>query len=178
MRSPKLGSHDEQSTHLWSSKHIEITFRAKPHLRDECWNITLKKGLSLELDESPEMHNSVDAWSKWGQWQDGEQLQVNRSSFLDASTPKYVMHILHSFYFFDCVPGMQKFPDQGSNLCHSYNQSHTVTTLDPLFFFWGPHLLHMKVPGLGVELELQLPACTTATVMLDPTPELTAMPDH
>jgi len=36
------------------------------------------------------------------------------------------------------------------------------------FFFLGPHLLHMEVLGLGVELELQLPACTTATEMHDP----------
>ena len=31
------------------------------------------------------------------------------------------------------------------------------------FFFLGPHLQHMEVPGLGVKLELQLPAYTTAT---------------
>ena len=35
------------------------------------------------------------------------------------------------------------------------------------FFFLGPHLEHMEVPRLGVELELQLPAAATAT--LDPT---------
>ena len=32
-----------------------------------------------------------------------------------------------------------------------------------LFFFLGPHLWHMKVPRLGVESELQLPAYTTDT---------------
>ena len=31
------------------------------------------------------------------------------------------------------------------------------------FFFLGPHLWHMEVPRLGVKLELQLPAYTTAT---------------
>ena len=31
------------------------------------------------------------------------------------------------------------------------------------FFFLGLHLWHMEVPRLGVELELQLPAYTTAT---------------
>ena len=35
------------------------------------------------------------------------------------------------------------------------------------FFFLGPHLSHMKVPGTGVKSELQLPAYTTATVTLD-----------
>ena len=36
------------------------------------------------------------------------------------------------------------------------------------FVFLGPHPLHMEVPRLGVELELQLPAYTTATAMCDP----------
>ena len=34
--------------------------------------------------------------------------------------------------------------------------------------FLGPHLQHLKVPRLGVELKLQLPAYTTATAMPDP----------
>ena len=38
----------------------------------------------------------------------------------------------------------------------------------PLFFFLGPHPRHMKVPGPGIESELQLPAYTTATATLDP----------
>ena len=36
-----------------------------------------------------------------------------------------------------------------------------------LFFFLGPHLQHMDIPRLGVELELQLLAYTTATAMRD-----------
>ena len=39
------------------------------------------------------------------------------------------------------------------------------------FFFFlvflEPHLRHMEVPGLGVKLELQLPACIIATAMQD-----------
>ena len=35
------------------------------------------------------------------------------------------------------------------------------------FYFLGPHLWHMEVPRLGVESELQLPAHTTATAILD-----------
>ena len=35
------------------------------------------------------------------------------------------------------------------------------------FFFLGPHPWHMEVPRLGAELELQLPACTTATARWD-----------
>ena len=34
--------------------------------------------------------------------------------------------------------------------------------------FLGPHLQHMEVPRLGVELELQLPATATATATQDP----------
>ena len=33
--------------------------------------------------------------------------------------------------------------------------------------FLGPHLRHMEVPRLGVEMEPQLPAYTTATAMWD-----------
>ena len=39
------------------------------------------------------------------------------------------------------------------------------------FFFFcslGPHPQYMEIPRLGVELELQLPAYTTATAMPDP----------
>ena len=36
-----------------------------------------------------------------------------------------------------------------------------------LFCFLGPHPWHTKVPRLGVESELQLPAYTTATATLD-----------
>ena len=35
------------------------------------------------------------------------------------------------------------------------------------FFFLRPPLRHMEVPSLGVELELPLPACTTATATQD-----------
>ena len=36
------------------------------------------------------------------------------------------------------------------------------------FFVLGLHPGHMEVPRLGVKLELQLPAYTTATAMQDP----------
>ena len=36
------------------------------------------------------------------------------------------------------------------------------------FGFLGLHPQHMEVPGLGVQLELQLLPYTTATAMLDP----------
>ena len=49
--------------------------------------------------------------------------------------------------------------------------------------FLGPYPWHMEVPRLGVKLELQLPAYTTATATWDPslcllpTPQLMATPD-
>ena len=36
------------------------------------------------------------------------------------------------------------------------------------FWFLGLHPWHMEVPRLGLESELQLPACTIATAMQDP----------
>ena len=36
-----------------------------------------------------------------------------------------------------------------------------------IFLALWAHLWHMEVPGLGIELELQLPAYTTATAILD-----------
>ena len=46
-----------------------------------------------------------------------------------------------------------------------------VTLPHFIFYFFvslGPRLWYMEVPGLRVESELQLPASTTATAMLDP----------
>ena len=42
-------------------------------------------------------------------------------------------------------------------------------SLEGFFFFCflGPHLQHMDIPRLGGKSELQLPAYTTATAMLD-----------
>ena len=37
-----------------------------------------------------------------------------------------------------------------------------------LFCFLGPQVQHMEAPSLGVESELQLQACITATAMPDP----------
>ena len=50
-----------------------------------------------------------------------------------------------------------------------------------LFCFSVPHLQHMKVPRLGVQLELQLPTYTTAIATQNPSHiydlQLIAMPD-
>ena len=46
------------------------------------------------------------------------------------------------------------------------------------FFFLGPHLWHMEVPRLGVKLELQLPAYTTATASWDPSSAATYTTAH
>ena len=51
--------------------------------------------------------------------------------------------------------------------------TETFSLLDHQFFFFlfcflGPNLQHMEVPSLGVKLELQLPAYTTATATQGP----------
>ena len=46
------------------------------------------------------------------------------------------------------------------------------------FFFKWPHLQHMEVPRLGVKLELQLPAYTTATAAGDLSPVCDYTPAH
>ena len=48
------------------------------------------------------------------------------------------------------------------------NLPETKGWLSFFLFFLGLHPLHTEVPRLEVELELQLPACTTATAMWDP----------
>ena len=50
-------------------------------------------------------------------------------------------------------------------------KSIQILILSFLFFFFvflGLHPQHMEVPRLGVQLELQLPAYTTATATRDP----------
>ena len=78
---------------------------------------------------------------------------------------------------------------------HSHSNAGSEPCLQPtpqltffLFYFFffhflGLHPWHMEVPRLGIELELQLPAYTTAIAMQDPelrlrpTPQLRALPD-
>ena len=54
---------------------------------------------------------------------------------------------------------------------HAY-QYGNVKMLTVFFFvgFLGPHLWHMEVLRLGVELELQLPACAAARAVREPSP--------
>ena len=55
------------------------------------------------------------------------------------------------------------------NWFHSFfikkeNQNHTFIYL----VFLGQNVQHMEVPRIAVQSELQLPACATATAMLEP----------
>ena len=49
------------------------------------------------------------------------------------------------------------------DLCYRYISHYPCIAI--FFFFSQPHLWHMEVPGLGVKLELQLPAYAMATAM-------------
>ena len=75
------------------------------------------------------------------------------------------------------VPGQWSNPRHSSDLSHSRDNVGSFnywatrelqSKLNFFFVFLGLHLQHMEVPSLGVELELYLPACTTATAMQDP----------
>ena len=87
------------------------------------------------------------------------------------------------FVFPSAPTACRDAPGQGSKLCHSSDPSHgsdntrslilQATRELPLliFFFWsflGPHSLHVEVPRLGVQSELQQPAYPRATATRDP----------
>jgi len=56
----------------------------------------------------------------------------------------------------------------GGSPASGSDPSHLEFTFFIFYFFLGPHLRDMEVSRLGVKLELQLPAYTTATVTPDP----------
>ena len=49
-----------------------------------------------------------------------------------------------------------------------FHQAMMGTTRPPVPFLLGLKPQHMEIPRLGVESELQLPACATATTTWDP----------
>ena len=53
-------------------------------------------------------------------------------------------------------------------LCCICSKKAGLFSLLFFFCFLGPHPRHMEAPILGVESELQLPACSIATATLDP----------
>ena len=59
------------------------------------------------------------------------------------------------------APQLQQ-PQVLNPLCHKGTSLEFFS-----FFFLGPHPQHMEVPRLEVQLELQLPAYTTATATPD-----------
>ena len=71
-----------------------------------------------------------------------------------SRTHQALSHLVHSCLYF--LTG-RLFPE-----------IPVVHSIISFFAFLGPHLQHMEVPRLGVELKVQLLACTTATAMRDP----------
>jgi len=57
---------------------------------------------------------------------------------------------------------MNRWTEWSSDCCLQLFSQFLPGKLFFFFSFLGPHLQHMEVPGLGVKLELQLPAYTTA----------------
>ena len=61
----------------------------------------------------------------------------------------------------------QEGPIGSCSVTASWESCSKVYQFFFLFVFLGPHLRHRDVPRLGVESELQLPTCTTATAVQD-----------
>ena len=71
------------------------------------------------------------------------------------------------------ISRVTRWPGVGGGWSIFHNKSGTqgckTNSLSiPFLFFLGLHPWHMEVPGLGVKLELQLPAYITAMAALDP----------
>ena len=86
-----------------------------------------------------------------------------------------LIHFIYSLYLLipypELAPPSSPFPLVTTSL-FSMSESVSVVHIHSIVFFWlflGPHLWHMEVPRLGVNLtsELQLLAYTTATAMPD-----------
>ena len=86
---------------------------------------------------------------------------------------RFYMTVMMWYFFFFCAPKIQK--DQGQKYFILMRKMKNAEYMKlgklffVLFFFLGPHPWHMEIPRLGVQLELQLPAYTTATATPDPT---------
>ena len=79
-------------------------------------------------------------------------------------TPWRQVSYMHLFLLFGHAHGMQKYPGQGSNPCHSSNNAgyltcwatrelHKLTILLIVFYFCflGPRSPHMEVPRSGIK---------------------------
>ena len=94
--------------------------------------------------------------------------QVVGSLFLSPGGPKFI-HLMYHFARFVAI----KYIETHSKSKLSLQQEFFLVLILKFFFFFvfsfflGPYPWHMEVPRLGVELELQLPAYTTATATLD-----------
>ena len=72
--------------------------------------------------------------------------------------------------------------DEGDprSFCHQLEQVTYLFLFSHLLFWFvllGPHLWHVEVPRLGVELELQLLAYARSEPCLRPAPQLTETPE-
>ena len=76
----------------------------------------------------------------------------------------------HSIYLSIHMPVLnpQSISHLSPLLTLSFSESIRVFCFVLFCCFLGLHVWHMEVPRLGVELELQLPAYTTATETWDP----------
>lgn len=83
------------------------------------------------------------------------------SRYLVGSSTRICLSKVYYYFFilFLCVWGIYLF---------HLEQVELLINLFIYFCFLGPHPRHMEVPGLGVQLELQLLTYTTTTARRDP----------
>ena len=99
---------------------------------------------------------------------DPEILPRNDSSRAQSSLEKVLKTVILPMRLAD--PSQPQRVQLQSDARHQVMDAHWTLikmmlrgNISPFFFFLWSHLWHMKVPGLGVELELQLLAYSTAT---------------
>ena len=151
---------------------IQIFFKDK-HIWKVSWVFHIVLPVCLPLPLTPELEwqiPSVSLPKSDPSW----ELSNHLFPFLGASGWLGSMHRLHHFYAWEA----ERF--QVSKALHGLHSAFDSSLDDKMiyiwedanvtsfFFFLGPHPQHMEFPRLGVKLELQLLAYSTATAMQDP----------
>ena len=109
-----------------------------------------------------------------------DELELQLPAYATATAvpdPSRVCNLHHSSQQHQILNLLSKARDQTRNLMGPSNSLTTVPRQELLvlfvfifylfFVFLGLHLKHMEVPRLGIKLELQPPAYTTATATQD-----------
>ena len=96
-------------------------------------------------------------------WSYHPRCAPSRLKIFPDSWNKMIQVYVYLYMYIACL--YTSLPKPASPQEKHFNQYETLILF--FFSFLGPYLLHMEVPRLGVESELQLQAYTTATATLD-----------